>query len=94
MVGLLLPWVALEDAVVLTALDRSITWLSVVLIGANGIRLAGGGEERAVLALPSWNLIHSLRSATENLPDERRQVSTVHPVRMPFHQTAMRMARV
>ena len=34
MVGLLLPWVALEDAVVLTALDRSITWFSVVVIGA------------------------------------------------------------
>lgn len=34
MVGLLLPWVALEDAAVLTALDRSVTWLSVVLLGA------------------------------------------------------------
>ena len=33
MVGLLLPWVPLEDAAVLTALDRSITWLSVILIG-------------------------------------------------------------
>lgn len=34
MVGLLLPWAALEDAAVLTALDRSITWLSVVVLGA------------------------------------------------------------
>ena len=34
MVGLLLPWVALEDAAVLTALDRSVTWFSVVLLGA------------------------------------------------------------
>ena len=34
MVGLLLPWVSLEDAAVLTALDRSITWFSVVVIGA------------------------------------------------------------
>lgn len=34
MVGLLLPWVALEDAAVLTALDRSVTWFSVVVFGA------------------------------------------------------------
>lgn len=34
MVGLLLPWVTLEDAAVLTALDRSVTWLSVVILGA------------------------------------------------------------
>ena len=34
MVGLLLPWVALEDAAVLTALDRSVTWFSVVVLGA------------------------------------------------------------
>lgn len=33
MVGLLLPWVALEDAAVLTALDRSITWFSVIVFG-------------------------------------------------------------
>lgn len=33
MVGLLLPWVALEDAAVLTALDRSITWFSVIIFG-------------------------------------------------------------
>ena len=37
MVGLLLPWVALEDAAVLTALDRSITWFTVVLIGGVAI---------------------------------------------------------
>ncbi len=36
MVGLLLPWVALEDAAVLTALDRSVTWLSVIVIGGIG----------------------------------------------------------
>ncbi len=47
MVGLLLPWVALEDAAVLTALDRSVTWLSVVVLGAvamgwrEGIRRGG-----------------------------------------------------
>ncbi len=34
MVGLLLPWVTLEDAAVLTALDRSVTWFSVVVFGA------------------------------------------------------------
>ena len=34
MVGLLLPWMPVEDAAVLTALDRSISWLSVVVIGA------------------------------------------------------------
>ena len=34
MVGLLLPWMSLEDAAVLTALDRSISWLSVVAVGA------------------------------------------------------------
>ncbi len=33
MVGLLLPWVALEGAAVLTALDRSITWFSVIVFG-------------------------------------------------------------
>ncbi len=34
MVGLFLPWMPIEDAAVLTALDRSISWLSVVVIGA------------------------------------------------------------
>ena len=34
MVGLLLPWMPLEDAAVLTALDRSISWLSVIIFGA------------------------------------------------------------
>ena len=33
MVGLLLPWLPVEDAAVLTALDRSVTWFSVVVIG-------------------------------------------------------------
>ena len=34
MVGLLILWLPVDDAAALTALDRSITWLSVVLIGA------------------------------------------------------------
>lgn len=33
MVGLLLPWMPVEDAAVLTALDRSITWFSVIVFG-------------------------------------------------------------
>ena len=33
MVGLLLPWLSLEDAAVLTALDRSVTWFSVIIAG-------------------------------------------------------------
>ena len=43
MVGLLAAVdVALEDAAVLTALDRSISWLSVVAIGAVFIDVARG----------------------------------------------------
>ena len=34
MVALLLPWMPLEEAAVLTALDRSVSWLSVVVLGA------------------------------------------------------------
>ena len=62
MVGLLLPWVALEDAIVLTALDRSITWFSVVVIGAMVMawrRGSGEGGSKATAGIPSNDLIQS-----------------------------------
>ncbi len=34
MIGLLLPWMPPEEAAILTALDRAISWLSVIALGA------------------------------------------------------------